>query len=430
MKRFLFILITFIPFWSFIHAYEVEYNGLKYEINATCATLIKGDKVYSGRIDIPNEIVYNGRVLPVTEIKGAFKDCVLSYLKIPASVLKMDLDPLVVDEFIIEDCKNELLFLNSRRGGYFKKPLKYVYIGRDIKYKKPVYSSNGNGYGLFIREEYGEYIQIEKMVFGNFVKNICYGLCNCCIIKEIDFGNGIESISNNAFINTIFKSPLIYPESLKKLHENGLFQAPSIILPNSIEIIPYKAFYCCCANNITLGNRTKEIGDQGFRSNNITSIELPSTIERLGKEAFYNCQSLRTVIINCNDPNKIKVEKDPFYVDTYIDGILYVPVGTKKLYQNHPFWGMFFNIQEYDKTSISSLLCPPNGKIMLNNNTIVLEGFSPNNIVRFYNLNGSLIKTYKISYEGCLHIDFSQLEKGIYVLSINNVSYKINLNSQ
>ena len=69
-------------------AYDVEVDGIYYDISETTATVTKGDKKYSGDIVIPESISFNNSNYSVTSIgKSAFYYCKgLTSITIPNSV--------------------------------------------------------------------------------------------------------------------------------------------------------------------------------------------------------------------------------------------------------------------------------------------------------------------------------------------------------
>ena len=69
-------------------AYDVEVDGIYYDITGTTATVTSGDNKYSGDIVIPESITYNNSKYSVTSIGDwAFKECSgLTSVTIPNSV--------------------------------------------------------------------------------------------------------------------------------------------------------------------------------------------------------------------------------------------------------------------------------------------------------------------------------------------------------
>lgn len=432
---------------TYISAYKVEYKGLYYDIDVSSmsAKLIKGDNEYSGKIIIPNEIVYNGRSLPVTEIgENTLKNSNLTSLTISSSVKIINTQgPFHTDEIIFKDSEDAILFYNY--GRLIEDSINYVYIGREIKYKTKVKSASGLGNVMFCDDgslkQLDRYtkgrkkVEIGKVVFGSKVKCIKIELFMNCNIKEIDFGNNV-TFSSNIGNNIRFSCPVRLPESVKELPKWGLgvyIHMPSLILPNSLEVIPESAFEYCGANEITLGNKVKEIGDYAFLRTNITKIEIPSTIETIGYEAFGECKGLKHVIIKRNDPSTVKIiernirgeDGTPFSENTYINGCLYVPKGSINKYANHSGFGKFFNIREYDGTLGIEDLENEKGRFFVENSFLFLKKFRPNLPIKLYNEKGILIFTGATSSEGNLSINLSLYKKGIYLLNADKQTFKI-----
>ena len=135
-----------------------------------------------------------------------------------------------------------------------------------------------------------------------------------------------------------------------------------------------------CSNiyEFTLGDNIIEIGDDAFK--NCTGIEeiiIPDKTTTLGFEAFYGCSELKSVVIgssvsyidsycfsNCRNLTSV-ISKNPtppvcedygaFGRATTTNGVLYVPKGSKQLYQEANYWGAFATIEEYDSSAIEEI---------------------------------------------------------------------------
>ena len=70
-----------------------------------------------------------------------------------------------------------------------------------------------------------------------------------------------------------------------------------ITLPDTIEVIGYRAFSGCSSlSKCNFPDSLKEIGEDAFCETALTELNLPGCA--LGREAFYNCKSLKTLTIN------------------------------------------------------------------------------------------------------------------------------------
>ena len=199
-----------------------------------------------------------------------------------------------------------------------------------------------------------------------------------CQIKSLSLPDGIEEIGNSAFQSCLLET-LNLPSSLKKIgasafasntkltrliydvpnaegyyygdwyHPLGIFNNCSILErvdfgPNVLTI-PVNIFSKCkqlVTVNMQEGLQT--IGYQAFSNcTALSKIELPCTITYMERDAFYNCTNLLTVQSNIKQPTEME---RPFYYTTYNNGTLYVPVGTKELYNQVWGWKEFGTIVE------------------------------------------------------------------------------------
>lgn len=81
-------------------AYDAEIDGIYYNFSGTSAIVKNGETKYTGRVVIPESVVFNGDVYYVTEIgPGAFSGCTdLTFISFPNSVTKIGADAF-------KDCK-------------------------------------------------------------------------------------------------------------------------------------------------------------------------------------------------------------------------------------------------------------------------------------------------------------------------------------
>ena len=90
---------------------------------------------------------------------------------------------------------------------------------------------------------------------------------------------------------------------------------------------------------------------------------------------------------------------------------------------------------EYSKADINkfTLLIPDgvdniensNANLFQQNNSLILSGFKLGSIVKIFNINGQLLIAETINNEDTYIIDLSPLNKGIYIVSTESITYKI-----
>lgn len=94
-----------------------------------------------------------------------------------------------------------------------------------------------------------------------------YGDTEKASVRTITIGNGITSISANAF--------------------EGLTGVSSVTLPNGLKSIGFKAFYNCFAlHKVTFPDTLESIDSQAFYNDGISEIDIPASMKSLNWDAF------------------------------------------------------------------------------------------------------------------------------------------------
>lgn len=93
------------------------------------------------------------------------------------------------------------------------------------------------------------------------------------------------------------------------------------------------------------------VSDYGIMNTMINTIDLPSTVNYIGLNAFSGCINLETVI--CRNPQPVNIQDCAFtYSKCPVEGILYVPIGSANAYQTSSVWQDFHQIIEFDNELI------------------------------------------------------------------------------
>lgn len=108
----------------------------------------------------------------------------------------------------------------------------------------------------------------------------------------------------------------------------------------------------------------------------LTSITIPNSVTEIGSSTFYGCTSLTSITIAATTPPT--VEEQRFDTLDFRTIKIRVPKGSLAAYQAADFWGLFWNIEEYDPTGIADV------------QTDVHNGAAP-----IYNLQGVMVKEAK-----------------------------------
>ena len=183
---------------------------------------------------------------------------------------------------------------------------------------------------------------IEDFAFGG-----CYGLtsitvaANNPVYDSRNDCNAIIETSSNTLIagcqNTVIPESVTFIGNSAFNHCSSL---TSIHIPESVTSIGDYAFYGCSLTSINIPESVTYIGYRTFREcTSLTSINIPESVTSIGETAFDHCSSLTSVTSYIQNP--FSIESDVF------EGInsaciLYVPAGTKALYEEATGWHEHF----------------------------------------------------------------------------------------
>ncbi len=234
------------------------------------------------------------------------------------------------------------------------------------------------------------------------------------IIKfgRLDYYDGvIFGLSNYSLANNKFKS-IILPPVLVYIEEYALsnsYNISKIVIPKDVDYIASTAFNDCqnlsnfsveegntryisvdgvlrsafspatlfrvpCAKNgkLVFEKGIYQINEHAFGNcNKISEIILPVSLYTIKSNAFYGCESLKTLSLpknlkviekkafssmnleslHVNWETPIEIDEESFDNGIYDNTILFVPKGTKKIYQRSSHWNLFRTIKEEGETS-------------------------------------------------------------------------------
>ena len=168
--------------------------------------------------------------------------------------------------------------------------------------------------------------------------------------------NNVQKLSNDTFSDTGFKGELIIPEGITEIPERcfsgTLFSA--IVFPSTLKLIGgYSFYYCWRLSEVSqFPEGLVSIGASAFNScRALQKIQLPSTLQSIQYDAFWNCHYLSSIISAATEPPILMsgafdgVAKDNFTVE--------VPENAVTRYKADSQWGQFRRISAHHDFSIS-----------------------------------------------------------------------------
>lgn len=331
-----------------VSAYDVEVDGICYNLSNGEAAVTSKTPKYSGDIVIPSTIEYNNNTYQVTSIEGgAFYECIaLTSVSIPESIeaignsafayctslTKITIPGGIVDDYvcrgctsltsatigskvsqigaqpfghcnlsnlIIEDGTTKLVFKTSdpfintySGGGSARQYIENVYWGRNVS---SIYSSF---------EVFSGMTSLKTLTIGDKVTDIPSSLCYGCVnLTTVKFGAALTGISSNAFMFCSAISEISLPTSLQSIEGQAFYGCKGLMnvaIPQNVKSIGSYAFYEC-EGLTTASIQSETIGESAFLSCiALSSLTLGTRVKEIGQGAFNGCP-----ISNISIPNNV-----------------------------------------------------------------------------------------------------------------------------
>ena len=178
---------------------------------------------------------------------------------------------------------------------------------------------------------------------------------------SVTIGNSVTSIGICAFELCGRLTSVTIPNSVTTIGNYAFYRCSnltSVSIGNSVTSIGICAFDDCSRlTSVTIPNSVTSIGDYAFEEcSGLTSVTIGNSVCSIGAKAFY-CENLATVVSLIENALTIDFAWKssyfpPFSQNTFMNGTLYVPKGSKVLYEDND-WNNFRNIVEGTPTSIT-----------------------------------------------------------------------------
>lgn len=368
---------------------RIYYNQLSdTEAEVTYAYKLSPTYSYSGELDIPASVIYDGTSLKVTSIgERAFFGCrPLTEVIIPSTITSIgtwafgwcdSIASIVIPEGVTS------MGANAFDGCYALEQI-------EVKIGNPVFESQGNGIYSDVRKKLVACLPTTEGVFDvpegtESIGQRAFG--GCTFVDSVKISSTVRHIGNDAFSFCNSLRSIYLPESVEEIGDKALSDCFSL---EKIEVNPDNDHFASLAgtlysrdfsrliqspgaNPCAMPNpQTREIAPWAYMHNyGLTTIILPANTEIIGEAAFAGCESLESVVIPegvtrigdiafglCDNlgnvysmsrhPEKITVGEGAFASNGNELRTLYVPRGCREAYLASSQWQEIGNIVETD----------------------------------------------------------------------------------
>ena len=203
---------------------------------------------------------------------------------------------------------------------------------------------NGSGnFGIFKNCTLLTYVNLPDTLtrIGN---NAFYG---CTSLAEINIPTGVTAIGTNVFERCTSLSSIVLPEGLTAIGQSAFVRCSAlslvIDLPN-LTALGKDTFSLANVTRVENLGKISSIEDAAsgnygmFKDNvNLTYVNLPDTLTRIGNNAFYGCSSLQYIRIEATTPPTLP---NTYSIPSTI-GAIYVPDESVEAYQSATNWSSY-----------------------------------------------------------------------------------------
>ncbi|MBQ2165046.1 MAG: leucine-rich repeat protein [Muribaculaceae bacterium] len=173
----------------------------------------------------------------------------------------------------------------------------------------------------------------------------------CSGLTSVTIPNSVTTIGYEAFAGCTGLTSVTIPNLVTTIGDHAFYGCTgltSVIIPNSVTSIGESAFGGCTGlTEVTIGNSVTTINYAAFYGcTGLTSVTIPNSVTTIGYGAFYGCTGLTSIKSKVLNPDKVSMYSSVFYKVDKSNCTLYVPQGTKDVYQATPQWSDFVNIVE------------------------------------------------------------------------------------
>ncbi len=257
---------------------------------------------------------------------------------------------------------------------------------------------------------------------------------HCTNLREIHIGANVKKIetsfSGDSLLNSFTVSEqnkyfttidrILYSKSKTCVIRCPIaLKADKLTLGNDVVLIEEHAFRDCeRIKKINLPEGVRVIDAGAFMNSGLENINLPASITKIARFAFWGCKKLRHVESHIEEYLNTILHKSTFN-GCNNDCIWHVPKGTANMYLNADWWKPTWEIIDDSTTGIKKTQQDEKLTFIIGSGSLTIKS-DLNKIVTIYDIKGNVVKqVHVISHRP----ETMNLPDGIYI--VNGCKYRI-----
>ena len=175
-----------------------------------------------------------------------------------------------------------------------------------------------------------------------------WGIAHNESLRELHLGSGAVNLDNSAIVGNTALEVITVDENNPVYDSRNNCNGIITTVNNSMVHDRHILFTAC--SRTVLPREVTWIARGAYQDQGITMVILPAQITNLEHSCFEGCEYLTEIYNFSHEPQGCMGTTFEDY--HYENCTLYVPLGTKEIYEQVPVWGSFRHIEEFDATTI------------------------------------------------------------------------------
>ena len=196
-----------------------------------------------------------------------------------------------------------------------------------------------------------------------------WGIAHNESLKELHLGSGAVNLDNSAIVGNTALEVITVDENNPVYDSRNNCNGIITTVNNSMVHDRHILFTAC--SRTVLPREVTWIARGAYQHQGITMVILPAQITNLEHSCFEGCEYLTEIYNFSHEPQGCMGTTFEDY--HYENCTLYVPRGTKEIYEQVPVWGSFRHIEEFDATTIIPGDVNGDGEITVADATATIE---------------------------------------------------------